>query len=175
MKKLTVWLVALASMLGLMVAAPSTASAAETRTVISYGYVPGYDITYPSGANSAWYATSGTPGTANATVTKLVFQSDCNWVQYYYDASGKTARLIRVIWSTHTYGRTNCQLAFQRDGNVVIYQMNAQHVRVNPIWASGTNIGSFTLYQFVLQANNWKLIYAFFSNRWQEVWSANFG
>lgn len=172
MKKLVL---ALALLLSIGFLNPSTASASETQTVIAYGYIPGHDIVYPSGANSAWYATSGSPGQTDATVTKLVFQSDCNWVQYYYDVSGRTARLIRVIWSTHTYGRTNCQLAFQRDGNVVIYQMNAQHVRVNPIWASGTNIGSFTLYQFVLKANNWKEIYAFYGNKWNRVWAANFG
>lgn len=64
------------------------------------------------------------------TTRKMVMQKDGNFVLYDYD--GKEGKDRSAIWASGT--RTlNARLQFQRDGNLVIYNLRDQ-----AIWASGT-------------------------------------
>ena len=56
---------------------------------------------------------------------RAIFQDDSNFVIYYKN---------RALWASNTSGQNGVQLAFQVDGNAVIYRADN-----SPVWATGTN------------------------------------
>ena len=72
--------------------------------------------TYSASANQTW----------TGRTTRLVFQSTGNLVIQRVDTGG-------TLWASGTSGYPSATLAFQADGNLVIYNGGT------PLWASGTN------------------------------------
>jgi hypothetical protein len=112
------------------------AQAAEAYRTITYGYGHG-NIT----ANKGWSVQVA--DTTGAPIATLIFQSDCNLVEYRY-----VNHVTTVTWNSGTVRPigTACTLVFQGDGNVVIYTAYA-------IWATGTNYGTNWVYQYDISSN----------------------
>jgi hypothetical protein len=147
----------------LLVFTSSPASATTigpTSLTTTYGYIIGWNIYEHPGWQQNVYDQN--KGDVNASVNVLVFQSDCNLVQYDYWNSTNGLILKYVAWASGTNTRigTDCSLAFQLDGNIVIYYGGAAH------WASGTNRNLGNSYQFVFQNNDAKIIYEFENTSW---------
>lgn len=183
MRRTLMWIAAMLSMM-FMTASPSKAAAnvpapptvaGDTSQAVAYphNWVLNYGSYLASGnivVSPGWHVNvyAGTPGTVNAALDQLIFQTDCNLVKRHYDTSSGVARLLRITWSSHTAGYFGCKLMWQTDGNMVIY------TSVGARWSSGTNRGP-TSYSFVLQNNEWSLIYHYESNRWVTVWAVQYG
>jgi hypothetical protein len=117
----------------------STPAHAETTYVtIHYGAGYGYTSDIVVLSNSGWHVTVA--DTTGSPVATLVFQGDCNLVEY------RDVNHVRTVtWASGTvepYGYV-CGLRFQVDGNVVI-------THSYPLWATGTNKGKGPKYDYVI-------------------------
>ena len=97
---------------------------------------------------------NGAPRLAWTKTHELTLQTDGNLVLHRFerDGSGKVTNRV-PIWSTGTHGRPGARADFQRDGNLVMYD-----IADRPIWASGSNGKGAT--RLTLQSNGDLVIYA---------------
>ena len=177
MKRLTVVLATVASLIVALLATAGTASAHGTQWTYYYGNVNG---TYPVSAtisfdrSLSWTVESYTVNDiiGSCTDSKLVFQSDGNLVMYYrHSDTGGCVGAFRVFWATNTEGNYHSTLKFQPDGNVVIYRSDG-----SVAYAAGTNRntpnvqywyaaqlqaqGCFYVYYQPPQGGGWTTLYA---------------
>lgn len=122
-------LIAILMIVGI-IAIPSNANAMTTQVWGLnfdhwYHLTTGNRETYSISSNLGW-SVGGCAGACN----HLVFQSDCNLVEY--TPAG------HAVWASNTAGLSRpCTLQLQTDANVVIYD-SANH----PHWATGQTWGS---------------------------------
>lgn len=149
--------------------APNATTAYPANWILNYGAWTGHNITVSS--NQGWHIVvyAGVPGSVDAKMDQLVFQPDCNLVKYHYDTSSGRGILLYVAWASHTNGYRNCTLAWQVDGNVVIY------TPVGARWASRTNRGTGISYAYIVQNNMWTLIQQYTGKGWVTIYAVQFG
>ncbi|WP_435271362.1 hypothetical protein [Streptomyces sp. 1222.5] len=108
------------------------------------------DLKNSSPSSSPGYIASGTTlrsgWSVQATLTRLVMQSDGNLVMY-------RNRDGAAIWSTHTSGHSGAYAVMQTDGNFVVYDATSHplwstHTAGNSgAWANMQDDGNFVIYK----------------------------
>lgn len=182
MKVLTTFVLALLLLVGVssanaatpnLPAPPTVASDTSQAVAYPHNWVLNYGSYLANGnivVSPGWHVNVyyQTPGAVDATLDQLIFQTDCNLVKRHYDTSSGVARLLHVTWASHTSGYFGCKLMWQTDGNMVIY------TSVGARWSTGTNRGP-TSYSYVMQNNEWSLIYHYEKNKWVTVYAVQYG
>lgn len=168
-------LVLVLSIVFIMFAALITpAGAVPASWVLYYGWNGGADRNIVVTSTQGWHveAYGGQPGTVNAAMDQMTFQSDCNMVDRHYDMSKPgVAKLLYVIWSSHSVATGPCTLNWQRDGNEVIYRHDGR-----VLFATNTNDASqITTYRYIHQNNGWRIIDKFTGSKWVRLYATNFG